>query len=177
MSSLDIIKQILDKELEMPDNRVWAYNQDADLPKDSKLFIILHYGRRHTTSNNVRYKQTTDGLQEVQTMNVAEDVIISMLSKSNEARDRAHEALLAMNSTYSKQLQEKNHIHISTTGDFWDASFLEGTSMINRFDSKVRVFKSYEKIKAVDYYDKYSFETWAENQDSDIQKDNFKTYS
>lgn len=173
-SSLDIIKQILDSEMEMPPNRVWAYNQNNDLPKDDKLFIVLHYGRRKPIANNIKYKPTPDGLTEVQTMNVVEDVVISLMSKNNEARDRAHEAHLAMNSTFSRQLQEKEHMHISIIGDVWDASFLEGTSMFNRFDAKIKIFKSYEKIKSVDYYDKYNFEVWTGSPDGTVTKDKFE---
>lgn len=174
MSSLDIIKQILDKEMEMPPNRVWAYNQNNDIPTDSKLFIVLHYGKRDVIANNSRYKNTASGLQEVQMANIREDIMISLLSKNNEARDRAHEVLMAMRSTYSQYLQEKNKIHISTTGDVYDASFLEGTSRINRFDVKIKLFKSYEKIISVDYYNKFNFETWVEDKGGNLQTDNFK---
>lgn len=171
-SSLDIIKQILDEEMNMPKNRVWAYNADVDLPKDSKLFIVLHYGQRKPISNTIKYKNTPDGLEEVQSMNVCEDVIVSLLSRNTEARDRAHEVHLAMNSTFARNLQAKENIHISILGDVWDASFLEATSRINRFDCKIRIFKSYEKIKAVDYYDKYKFQTWVNHQDGNVIKSN-----
>lgn len=170
-SSLDIIKEILDNEMQMPPNRVWAYNADQDLPKDGNLFIVLHYGQRKPISNTVKYVPTKDGLNEVQSMNVAEDVIISLISKNTEARDRAHEPHLAINSTFSRQLQEKNKIHISILGDVWDASFWEATSRLNRFDCKIRIFKAYEKIKSVDYYDKYQFETQTELQSGQVIKE------
>lgn len=173
MSSLDVIKQIIDNEMEMPENRVWAYNQNNDIPQDGNLFIVLHYGKRDVIANNSRIKYTADGANEIQTTNLCEDIMISLLSKNNDARDRAHEVLMAMNSNYSQQLQAKNKMHISTTGDIYDASFLEGTARINRFDVKIKVFKSYEKIKSVSYYDKFSFETWVENQGGSIQKDTF----
>ena len=173
-SSLDIIKQILDKEMQMPVNRVWAYNQNNDIPTDSKLFIVLHYGKRDVISNNTKYKKTVKGLEEVQMTNVREDIMISLLSKNTEARDRAHEVLMAMNSTYSQYLQEKNHIHISTTGNVFDASFLEGTSRINRFDVKIKLFKSYEKIKSVDYYNKFNFGVMVEDKGGNLQRDNFR---
>lgn len=172
-SSLDIIKQILDTEMNMPKNRVWAYNANVDLPKDSKLFIVLSYGARKPISNTIKYKSTNDGMEEVQSINVCEDVIISLLSRNTEARDRAHEVHMAMNSTFSRNLQAKEHIHISILGDVWDASFLEATSRINRFDAKIRIFKSYEKIKSVDYYDKFSFETWVNHQDGEVIKNSF----
>ena len=173
MSSLDVIKQIIDKEMNMPANRVWAYNQNNDLPTDSNLFIVLHFGKRDVIANNNKYRQTNKGLEEIQSTNVREDIMISLLSKNNDARDRAHEVLMAMRSTYSQQLQEKNHMNISTTGDIYDASFLEGTSRINRFDVKIKVFKSYEKIKEVDYYDKFNFDLWVESKGGHLQKEEF----
>lgn len=155
-SSLDIIKQILDTEMQMPEGRVWAYNADIDLPKDKNLFIILFMTSRNPISNNSKFVSTSTGMNEVQSMNVVEDIIISLVSQNTEARDRAYEVHLAMNSYFSQKLQAKNKIHISTIGDVYDASFLEATSRLNRFDCRIRVFKAYDKIKALnDYYDKF----------------------
>lgn len=173
MSSLDVIKQIIDHEMEMPANRVWAYNQNNDLPQDGNLFIVLHFGKRDVIANNSKIKYKADGADEIQSTNVREDIMISLLSKNNDARDRAHEVLMALNSFYSQDLQAKNKMHISTTGDIYDASFLEGTSRINRFDVKIKVFKSYEKIKAVDYYNKFNFDLWVEDKGGHLQKETF----
>ena len=130
MNSLDIIKQILDKEMGMPAGRVWAYNANVDLPKDKDLFIVLSYMSRKPYSNNVRYKGDVENLKEVQTMNVCEEIIISLLSQNTQARDRAYEVQMALGSTYSQQ--------------------------VNRFDVRCRVIRSYSKIKDIDYYDQYS---------------------
>ena len=171
-SSLDILKQIIDTEMNMPPDRVWAYNANVDLPTDKDLFIVLHYGARTPISNTVRYVETANGMEEHQSMNVCEDVIVSLISQSTEARDRAHEVQMAFNSTFSRNLQMKEHIHISIIGDVYDASFLENTSRINRFDVKTNVFKSYNKSKSVDYYDKYQNETWTELQGGEVIKEN-----
>lgn len=171
--ALDIIKQIICNEMQIPKNRVWAYNSNANLPKDNKLFIILHYGARTPISNTVKYVETADGVEEHQAMNVCEEIFISLLSQNTEARERVHEVQMAFNSTFSRNLQMKNHIHIAILGDVMDASFLEATSRINRFDIKTKVFKSYSKIKSVDYYDKYNFEVWTSKQDGEIIKEEF----
>lgn len=168
--TLSIIKQILDKQMEMPQNRVWAYNANMDLPKDPNLFIVIYYGERNPISNKLRYESTPEGLNEVQTMNVVEDIIIACISQNTDARERAHEVHLAMNSTFSRQMQAKNKIHISTIGGVYDASFLEATSRLNRFDCRIRVFRSYEKINNVDYYDKFRLQAWVENQSDNVQK-------
>lgn len=172
MNSLDILKTIICSEMQVPKTRVWAYNSNVDLPKDNKLFIVLHYGARTPISNTVRYVETANGVEEHQSMNVCEEVFISVLSQNTEARERAHEVLMALNSTFSRNLQAKEHVHIAILGDVYDASFLEATSRINRFDVKTKVFKSYDKIKSVDYYDKYQFETWTELQGGEVIKEN-----
>ena len=156
MNSLDIIKQILDKEMGMPAGRVWAYNANVDLPKDKDLFIVLSYMSRKPYSNNVRYKGDVENLKEVQTMNVCEEIIISLLSQNTQARDRAYEVQMALGSTYSQQVQEQNKMHISRLGDVYDVSFVEATSRLNRFDVRCRVIRSYSKIKDIDYYNQYS---------------------
>lgn len=155
MSSLDVIKQILVNELPIDKSRVWAYNANIDLPKDNNLFIVLHYGERKPISNTIKYKNTSDGLNEVQSMNITENVIISVMSKNNDARDRAPEIVMAMNSTFARQQQAKNKMHIAILGDVLDNSFLEATSRFNRFDCMLRVFVSFDKIKTVDYFDKF----------------------
>lgn len=171
METFDIIKQIICTEMELEPDRVWAYNSNVDLPKDQNLFIILHYGERSPISNTIKYVETANGVEEHQAMNVCEEVIISLLSQNTEARNRTHDVQLAFGSTFSRNLQMKEHIHISLIGGVTDASFLEATSRINRFDIRTKVFKSYSKIKSVDYYDKYQFETWTNLQDGQVIKE------
>ena len=158
MSTLDILKQIIDNEMQMPENRVWAYNADMDLPKDSNLFIILFLAEQKPISNTSKYVSTDSGMEEHQSVNIKEEITISLVSKNTQARDRAHEAVLALNSLYSKQLQAQNKMHIFILGNVYDASFLEGTSMLNQWDLRIRVFKSYVKIRALnsdEYFDKF----------------------
>lgn len=155
MSTLDILKQIIDKELNMPQNRVWAYNAEMDLPKDKDLFIILFLKEQKPIANTSKYVSTSTGMQEKQSVNIREEITISLVSESTQARDRAQEVILALNSFYSRQLQAQNKMHISILGDVYDASFLEGTAMLNRWDVRIRVFKSYVKINNIDYFDKF----------------------
>lgn len=154
-STLDLIKGIIDNQMSMPAGRVWAYNGNQDLPQDNNLFIILSFMDTTPYSNNKRYKRTENGLQEIQTVNVAEDILISLISRSTQARDRRFEVSMALNSTYSQYIQEKNKFHISTINEIRDSSFLEETARLNRFDVQCRVIRTYEKIQDVDYYDKF----------------------
>lgn len=154
-STLDIIKQIIDKQLDMPKDRVWAYNGNNDLPQDAGLFIVLSYMTRTPYGNNIRYVNTENGLAEIQTINFSENILISCISQNTEARDRVYEVLLALKSSYAQYIQEKNHIHLSTTDEILDSSFLEASSRVNRFDVRCSVMRGYDKINDVDYYDKF----------------------
>lgn len=173
-STLDVIKQIIDEQMNMPVGRVFAYNSNVNLPEDSELFIPLYYAERKPIANNSKMVTTTQGVEEHQSINMVEDVIIALISRDTSARDRVQEVFLALNSYYSRNLQAVNKLHISWIGEAYDKSFLEATSMLNRFDIRIRVFRSYEKINNIDYYDTFSFETWVENQDETIVKSNFE---
>lgn len=155
MKTLDVIKQILDVEMEMPEGRVFAYNGSQDLPKDENLFIALNYMDRTPYSNSSKYKQDENGLKEIQSLSMTENVLISVVSQSIEARERCYEVAMALRSQYSQQMQEKNHCHISYIGDCVDSSFLEATARLNRFDIRCTVFTGYTKEKYIDYYDKF----------------------
>lgn len=154
-STLDLIKSILDNQMSMPEGRVWAYNGTQDLPQDNNLFIVLSFMDTTPYANTTRYKQTENGLQEIQTINAAEDILISVISRSTEARDRRYEVSMALKSTYSQYIQEVNKFHISTINDIADSSFLEATARLNRFDIRCRVIRTYEKTQDISYYDKF----------------------
>lgn len=154
-STLDIIKIILDKQMAMSPGRVFAYNGSQDLPKDRNLFIVLSVAEQTPYSNNVRYKSTNEGLVEIQTQNIAEDIIISCCSVSPEARDRVKEVNWALKSYFSQYQQEKFKIHISQINPVRDKSFLEETAMLNRFDVEIRVIRGYTKETLIDYYNKF----------------------
>lgn len=154
--TLNLLKQLIDTQLKMPEGRVWAANSDNSLPKDKKLFIVLKIDEVKPYANNLKYEYTTDGVNEILTTSVAEDITIALLSRNTEARDRAYEILQALSSTLSQQLQEKNKMHISRLGNIYDASFLEATAFLNRYDIRIRVIRSYQNINPVDYYDKFA---------------------
>ena len=154
-STLDIIKIILDRQMNMPAGRVFAYNGSQDLPKDRDMFIVLSIAEQTPYSNNIRYKSTNEGLVEIQTQNISEDIIISCCSVTTEARDRAKEVNWALKSYFAQYQQEKYKIHISQINPVRDKSFLEETAMLNRFDTEIRVLRGYTKETLIDYYDKF----------------------
>ena len=171
ISTLEIIKDVLDKEMDLPAGRCFAYNNENDLPKDDNLFVCLFFADRTPYSNRTIYKTVGSDYQEYQVINMSETIEIAVVSKNKDARERCHEVLMAFASTYSQQIQEKYNIHIATIGEIYDNSFLEATARLNRFDVRISVIRAYEKTKAVDYYDKFSGKTYVENNYNDVKID------
>lgn len=155
MKTLDVLQLILCYGLDLPQERVFAYNSDIELPKDSDVFVVMSFMTKTPYSNNIEYKGTVEDLTEIQTMNVAEDILISVMSRNTDAREKAHEVFMAFNNSYAIFQQEKNKMAISITGEVLDGSFLEETARLNRFDIKCRVLRGYDKTRKIDYYDKF----------------------
>lgn len=156
MTTIDVLQQILVHQMQLDSSRVFEYNSSVDLPQDEHLFIVLFYTSRTPYSNNSKIKVDANGnIEEHQSMNVCEDITISLLSQNYEASDRAYEVLMALRSVYSQGLQENNRLHIATIGDVTDSSFVEASSRLNRFDVRIKVHTTYDKINTVDYYDKF----------------------
>lgn len=155
MNTLNIIKLILDRQLNMEPERVFAWNSSIELPKDGKLFIVLAMLENEVIANNIRYKSNETGLQEHQTVNTCQNILVSLCSLDTSAMEYAPYARMAMASTYAQGLMEQYTCHISQTGNIRDASFLEATARLFRYDFEIKVFRSYATINDVDYYDKF----------------------
>lgn len=158
--TLDLIGQILSNEMNVSMDRMFAQNQTQDLPQDGGLCVVLSFMYRKPYSVKVVYDIINGEYTEKQSVEMGEDVLISLISRNNDARDRAWEISAALKSTFSQQLQESEHIHISTIHDITDSSFMEATARLNRYDVRCRVIRGYNKSKVVSYYDKFYFNTW-----------------
>ncbi|MDR3244658.1 MAG: hypothetical protein LBT79_07920 [Elusimicrobiota bacterium] len=159
MPQTDILKLICDivqKEMSLPDGRVWIYNQKRELPTDENIFIVVGLsGSDKMIGNSRRYKRTLEGLEEILCVNVLTFVSIDITSKNTDARMRRFEIPLALGSSYSQQIQEKYSFSVGKIGQVVDVSAAEGTSMLNRFNLTFNITHAVEKNKAVDYYDKF----------------------
>lgn len=150
-----IIADILSREMNIPEERIFIYNDGRPLPKDEEIYIVLYVTSRPPYGAKTSYKDNDGILEEVQTLNVRENIIASIVSKDTTARTRSYEVLMALSSTYAQQVQEKYGCHISMIAPVRDMSFLEETARLNRFDTEVTILTVYEKVKPVDYYDSF----------------------
>lgn len=162
----EYIVDIIRKEMNLDQQNIWIYSQNRKIPPQSQeLYVTVGCVDFLPISSKSRYNP--DSNTEIQTVYGRASVQVDILSRSREARIRRAELLMALNSYYSKEVQDKHQFRIfELPARFLNTSSLEGGSEINRFSLVIRAMISEDKIKETPYYDQFSGNIWAE--DSDI---------
>jgi CDP-diacylglycerol pyrophosphatase len=154
---LKIICDIIKSEMALSDGQIWVYNNKRNIPDDDGLYIVVSAGAVQTIGTKRAYQSDPDALKEITAAHCMASVSIDILSRSSDARTRKEEIILALNSTYSQQQQEKHSVSIGCipTG-FTDVSFVEETAQMNRFNLSFNITYKTEKIKTVEYYNTFN---------------------
>lgn len=170
-----ILVDIIKHEMDLPDNYdktprgdvipcVIIYGQNIKLFNTDKLQIAVQTVSCHTFSNRIEYIENPnpnpdlngkDAFLEVQDINQSRMMQIDAYSRNNDARDRFWEITAALNSTYAQQQMDLYNFKIGTITDCTNISGIDGGSDINRFTTTFNVLVHHQKIKPVDYYDKF----------------------
>ena len=153
------LADIICNQMGINQDRVFLLNDNRQIPNDSELYVTLDIIMQAPFGADVKYKETTlnnqQVYQEVQSMAIKQTIVVSLVSKNSDARLRAYEVQMAMNSTYSEQSQETNGFHIASISPIHNRSFLEASSRLNRFDTEIAVITGIEKTQNVGYYDTF----------------------
>lgn len=176
------IADIIQKELGLTTEQIWIYNQDFVMPSTSGLFVVVGFGWSKTISSRNEIKETVDESEvttvlELQCCNVLENIVISLMSKNSEARQRKNEILAALSSYYAQQIQEKYSFKIGRIPtNFINVSDAEGSTTINRYNITIPVYVWYEKEKQIstgdgaDYYNDFTGNVQVENKSIDLKE-------
>lgn len=150
--TIDHIRDILVKELDIDGERVNMYNQKFIIPPVDGLFIYVSYkGTPQVISSRNAFSDVAGQATETQDVNTQEDLAVSLFSKNLEALTRKEEVVMAIASIYSQQVQEAQNFKIFGKPSIADLSYLEGAAMLNRVDIDIRVMAWYQKVKKTDY--------------------------
>ncbi len=163
----EAIVTILRKELGLKQQNIWIQAQNRKIPPQSnELYCVVGCTMFRPISSKSRFLSGTN--QEEQVVYGRADVQIDLMSRSNEARNRRAEVLMALNSYLSKNVQDKECFRIFKLPTMWtNTSGLQGGSDINRFTLIIPTMVSEVKIKSVDYYDTFKSTVIAEEQKVD----------
>jgi hypothetical protein len=148
-----LICDIITVGLGLEPEKVVVYSENWDPPKDQGIYIVVSTRRGKPISNVRKYDSTTN--EEVQTVVTYDFVDIDITSKDRTALDRKEEVLMALNSTYSDQVQNENNIKIFRLGEIMDLSFIEAASALKRFRIPCIVSNVKEKRTVINYFDKF----------------------
>lgn len=156
---IKVVADILSHELNLSSDRIFIYNDGRPLPKDDGLYISLCINETIPYANNSKTGDINTTFSEKISMNYRQKVIASVISKDSTARIAAYNAVMALSSVYSIQKQEEYSCHIAKIAHVTDASFLEETARLNRFDVAINVISWAEATKEIDYFNTGEIET------------------
>lgn len=161
----EYIVDIIRKEMNLNQQNIWIHSQNRKIPPQSQeLYVTVGCVDFLPISSKSRFNPDND--TEIQTVYGRASVQIDILSRSREARIRRAELLMALNSYYSKEIQDKYQFRIFELPQrFINTSSLEGGSEINRFSLVIRAMISEDKVKTTSYYDTFNAEILAQGKD------------
>lgn len=155
---IKVLVELLLAELGLKPEQVVLTNQEFPIPPDDRMYLSLALLGTKTfgVRNNYEEDPVTHQLREVQGTNRQELISLTVYSKSSAARERNWEIPLVFSSTFAEQLMEKHSIRIGRVPvAMSDISEGEGAARLNRYNITFFVLAAYEKIKAVDYFDRF----------------------
>ena len=163
----EYIVDIIRNEMGLNQQNIWIHSQNRKIPPQSmELYVTVGCVDFLPISSKSQYNPDED--TEVQTVYGRASVQIDILSRSLEARQRRSELLMALNSFYSKEIQDKHQFRIfELPSRFINTSSLEGGSEINRFSLIIRAMISQDKVKTSAYYDNFNTTIISQEQQDD----------
>ena len=163
----EYIVDIIRKEMGLNQQNIWIHSQNRKIPPQSmELYVTVGCVDFLPISSKSQYDPDFDN--EVQTVYGRASVQVDILSRSLEARQRRAELLMALNSFYSKEIQDKHQFRIfELPSRFINTSSLEGGSEINRFSLIIRAMISEDKVKTSAYYDNFNTTIISQEQQDD----------
>lgn len=152
-----LVCQIIQNQMGLAPGQVYLWDQKIILPPDSALYVAVGIQSARCFSNSLDYENDPAlGLLEKSTSSWWANLSIDLLSKGPDARDRKEECIMALVSTYSRQLQELNGFGIASLPTaFNNLSTLDGASIPYRFNASLAIQYKVSKSQAVPYYDTF----------------------
>lgn len=155
--ALGLFCDVIQKELGLPQGRVYLYNQKVFQPPDASLYVAVMVLTCKPFGNTKQYDPTT-GLDSIQSTNMRATLSVDIISRDLSALRRKEEVIMALNSDYSESQQEFNSFQIGKLppgGQFVNLSNIDGAAIPYRFNISVNIQYFVKKIKAVPYFDTF----------------------
>ncbi len=155
---LKLFCEIIQTEMGLDEGRVYLWDQKIMQPKDSAIYVAVSILSDRPFASNNRPVAGSGGLTSEQYVNTISTLGVDIMSRGPGARDRRHEILMALGSTYSQQQQEANGFSIGRLpvgSRFVNISQVDGAAIPYRFHIDVNLQYSYRKSSPVAYFDDF----------------------
>lgn len=149
-----LLCRILQKELALPDGRVYLWDQKINSPTDLGLFIAISALNPKCYSNINRFDPATNA--QLQQSSWVCQMDVDIISQGPEARDRKEEVVMSLNSQYSVQQQDLNSFSIGVIPTaIRNLSEIDGGAIPYRFNFSVNLMYTVTKNQAAEYFDTF----------------------
>lgn len=153
-SPLILFCDILQKQLGLPNDHVYLWDQKLIEPHDYNLYVAVSVLSSKPFGNTNYFDGNTN--QSVQSMNMLDQLQIDIISRGPAARDQKANVLMALNSNYAEQQQEFNSFFIGKLStNFINLSQIDGAAIPYRFQISITLQYFAKLIQSVDYYDTF----------------------
>ena len=163
---LGLLCDILQTQMNLPNGRVYFWDQKIFQPTDNDLYIAVSVPSCKPFGNNINFDGTGPGLVSHQSVYMMATVDIDIISRGPAARDRKEEVLMALMSFYSERQQEANSFYISRLpagGRFINLSLVDGAAIPYRFKISFNMQYAATGSVQVNYFDTFQTPTLAVN--------------
>lgn len=149
---------IIQNQLQLPNDHIFLWNQKIFQPTDSDLYVIVSM-QSCKPFGNVNSPLASDGSQVQQFVAMYAKLDIDIISRGPAARDQKEQVVLALNSIYSQQQQEANGFYIGKlplTGGFINLSQVDGAAIPYRYRISVAMQYQMGLNQSVPYFDTFT---------------------
>lgn len=161
ISTLTLVCDILKTELGLASDQIWIYNQKINIPKDSRLYVIVSQvsavqyaaGKKHSFAPALAMTH----------QHVQETIRIELISSGTLAIDKAQDVIGAFSSDYAEEKGNQVGFRIARIpSSVTDTSFLEVTQQLFRTTIELKILRAYTQSKTAKYYDSFDLEIFTE---------------
>jgi hypothetical protein len=157
------ICNILQTQLGLTNEQIWIYNQKRDIPNDFGTYLVVNYLGQRIIGNVCKEYATNNGLIEYQSVHSLANLAVDVFSRGSGARDMRDQILMALNSTYAQQVQEKYGFQIARNSfQVTNTSEVEGVAELTRYSISFNVTYMSETNKSIEYFDTFEKEVITE---------------
>lgn len=150
---LKLLWEILKTQLGLADDHIYLWDQKVMQPTDDGLYVAISVPSCRPFGNNTWHDSSGNQISEV-SMSAAVD--IDIISRSNAARDRKEDVLIALASDYCERQQVANSFQIAklpAMGKFTNLSMIDGAAIPYRYKISFNMTYAVTKSSASPYFD------------------------